>query len=226
MGAQSLSLQQSFFSRKQLEGESLQEFSHALCCLMEKIERVAPEELTVNAVTLLRDQFIEHVWDPDLRRELKRVVRQHPEFTLLQIRAEAIRWEREGRPDEPRSRSYSLPALCATQHMGNGMGRGPDSTGSAELAEIKNMLKQQQEQLNTLTQSLSALQSAPKPPQPPNRHFQPNFSGPVICRRCQKPGHYARECDNARVIPASQQPNWFQSRARAAASSASHQAEN
>ena len=215
-----VSLQQSFFSRKQLEGESLQEFSHALCCLMEKIERVAPEEMT-NAATLLRDQFIEHVWDPDLRRELKRVVRQHPDFTLLQIRAEAIRWEREGRPDEPRSRSYSLPALCATQRMGT----GPDSTGCAEMAEIKNMLKQQQEQLNTLTQSLLTLQSAPKPSPPLNRRFQPNFSGPVICRRCQKPGHYARECDNARVIPASQQPKGYH-QSRAAASSASHQAEN
>lgn len=38
-----VSLQQCFFSRKQQEGESLQEFSHALCCLMEKVER-CPEE--------------------------------------------------------------------------------------------------------------------------------------------------------------------------------------
>ena len=214
-----VSLQQSFFSRKQLEGESLQEFSHALYCLMEKIERSAPDGMP-NATTLLRDQFVEHVFDTDLRRELKRVVRQHPSYSLLEIRTEAIRWEREGRPDEPRARSYSLPAMCAIQRVGDGP---PNSPGSTEMAEIKNMLKMQQEQLNTLTQSLLALQMAPKPAQPAPRQFQPH-SGPLICRRCQKPGHYARECDNARVIPANQQPQRYQP--RAAVASASHQAEN
>lgn len=215
-----VSLQQSFFSRKQLEGESLQEFSHALYCLMEKIERCAPDGMP-NAATLLRDQFVEHVGDSDLRRELKRVVRQHPGYSLLQIRAEAIRWEREGRPDEPRGRSYSLPALCAFQRVGS---ISPSSPAQTEMAEIKNMLKQQQEQLNTLTQSLQALQSAPKPSQPATRQYQPHFPGPVTCRRCQKPGHYARECDNPRFIPARQHLSGYQP--TAAVTSVSHQAEN
>ncbi|KAK0141094.1 hypothetical protein N1851_021896 [Merluccius polli] len=122
-----VSLQQSFFSRKQLEGESLQEFSHALYCLMEKIERCA---------TLLRDQFVEHVCASDLRRELKRVVRQRPGSSLLEIRAEALRWEREGRPDEYRGRSHSLPALCAVQHVDK---VPPSSPARAEMAELKNM---------------------------------------------------------------------------------------
>jgi len=208
-----VSLQQSLFSRKQLEGESLQEFSHALYCLMEKIERCAPKGMP-NAATLLRDQFIEHVCDSDLRRELKRVVRQHPSYSLLEIRAEATRWEREGRPDEPRGRSYSLSALSAPQRASN---VPPSSPASGEMAAIKNMLEKQQEQLNKLTQGLLALQTAPRP-------LQPNRSGPVICRRCQKPGHYARECDNVRVASPSQQTRNYQP--RAAAASASHVAEN
>lgn len=207
-----VSLQQSFFSRKQLEGESLREFSHALCCLMEKIEHCAPNGMP-NAATLLRDQFVEHVCDSDLRRELKRVVRQHPGYSLLEIRAEAIRWEREGRPDDPRGRSYSLSALSALQRASNVPSGSP---AGGEMAAIRNMLEKQQEQINKLTQGLLALQTAPRPP-------QPNHLGPVICRRCQKPGHYARECDNARVLP-SQQPKDYQPRASAA--SASHVAEN
>lgn len=184
-----VALQQSFFSRGQQEGESLQEFSHALCCLMEKIERCAPRGMA-SAPTLLRDQFVEHVLDFNLRRELKRMVRQHPDLTLLDVRAEAIRWEREGRPEEPRGRSYSVPTLSAMQCSGGVVSAG---SGSTEMAELKHMLQRQQEQLNQLAQSLMTFQAASRPSAKPKRPMS------IICRRCQKPGHYARECDNNRV---------------------------
>lgn len=191
-----VSLQQNFFSRKQQDGESLHEFSHALCCLMEKIERCAPGGMT-GSPTLLRDQFVEHVSDANLRRELKRIVRQHPEHTLLDIRAEAIRWEREGRPDEIRGRSFSVPSFSAMQRSESKVAATLVTT---ETAELKDMLLKQQEQLNQLTQSLLALQAISCPP------VQPRRSNSVICRRCQKPGHYARECPNGRVNPQSNQP--------------------
>lgn len=184
-----VSLQQNFFSRKQQDGESLQEFSHALCCIMEKIERCSPHGVR-SASTFLRDQFVEHVLDFNLRRELKRVVRQHPDYILLEVRAEAIRWEREGRPDEPRGRSYSVPSLSAMQCSG---GVASDNPGNSEMADLKQMLLKQQEQLNQLTQGLLALQTAPWPPANLQRPAR------VICRRCQKPGHYARECGNSQV---------------------------
>lgn len=58
---------------------------------------------------LLRDQFVEHVIDSDLRRELKRLVRQTPGLSMLEVRAAAIRWERVGGPsDVTRGRSYSV----------------------------------------------------------------------------------------------------------------------
>lgn len=56
------------------------------------------------------------------------------------------------------------------------------------------MLKMQQEQLNQLSSCLNALQHAPRPT------FNKNKQS-VICRRCQKPGHFARECDVERVRP-------------------------
>lgn len=52
-----VALQKDFFSRKQLEDESLQEYSHALFELMEKIMRNAPQALP-NSAILLRDQFV------------------------------------------------------------------------------------------------------------------------------------------------------------------------
>ena len=197
-----VSLQQCFFSRKQQEGESLQEFSHALHCLMEQVERSAPRELQ-GGPTLLRDQFVEHVLDPNLRRELKRVVRKHPEYNLLDVRGEAIRWEREGRPEEPRGRSYSVPSFSAMQHsesysapscsaMQYSESKMPASSANTEMAEIKSMLQNQQEQLNKLTE-LFALQSASRPQA---TQAVPNA---IICRRCQKPGHYANQCRNDRA---------------------------
>lgn len=205
-----VSLQQSFFSRRQQEGESLQEFSHALWCLMEKVERCAPKRMP-DAPSLLRDQFVEHVSDSNLRRELKRFVREFPESTLLDVRAEAIQWEREGRPEEPRGRSHSVPSFSAAHYSFN---RTPSKMANAEMVELRQLLEKQQEQLNKLTQGLLALQVAPQLPAKSMR------SNVVICRRCQKSGHYARECDNERVLPQPRAPQPM------AAMSAVQEAEN
>ena len=167
---------------------------------MEQVERSAPREMQ-GGPTLLRDQFVEHVLDPNLRRELKRVVRQHPDYSLLDVRSEAIRWEREGRPEEPRGRSYSVPSFSAMQYSES---KAPTtsaiSTANTEMAELKCMLQNQQEQLNKLTQGLFALQAASRPPA---RQTYPNT---IICNRCQKPGHYANQCRNERANSHAQPP--------------------
>lgn len=184
-----VALQEKFFSRKQMEGESLQEYSHALFRLMNEVLESAPDTM-FNSAILLRDQFVEHVIDPALRRALKQIVRAHPCYTLLDIRKEAIRWEREGMSVEGRARSHSVPSLCAT-HISTIQNASNTSSYSAEIAEIKEMLKRQQEQLNQLGEQLSRLQNPPKRP--------PVHRNQVMCRRCQQPGHFASHCDNERV---------------------------
>lgn len=196
-----ISLQEDFFSRKQQDGETLQEFSHALMCLMDRVVTKAPNGFP-NSHVLLRDQFVEHVCDCSLRRELKQFVRRQPNATLLEVRGEAIRWEQEGMPGSARGRSHSVPSAAGFQFAVVG---GPQSVSGnfdsrSELAELKEMLKQQQEQLNQLSGCLIALQNAPRPS---FRHGKQS----VICRRCQKPGHFARECDGVRVqVPAQSAP--------------------
>lgn len=180
-----VALQENFFSRKQMEGETLQEYSHALFCLMEKVTRSAPGGVP-NSAILLRDQFVEYVLDPSLRRELKRVVRLNPGYTLLDVRREAIRWEQEGQPSDTRGRSQSVPSFCAIQSSHpRGSGGGFPHQPQDGLTEIKELLVKQQEQINLLTQNMLQLQSRPP---------HANKGGPLICRQCQQPGHIARYC--------------------------------
>ena len=189
-----VALQENFFSRKQLDGESLQEYSHALLSLMDQVKQCSPESVS-QADKLLRDQFAEHVLDSDLRRELKRQIRQNPRLSMLEVRAEAIRWEREGRPnDAARGRSHSVPSLCAMQCTRQPQQSIPAPSVVSEMAELRAIVLKQQEQINQLI-NLNRSQ----PPPRPARSSRP-FT--VICRRCQKPGHYARECQNECVVPA------------------------
>lgn len=88
-----------------------------------------------------------------------------------------------------RGRSLSVPEAHGFQYEVQG---GDSSPKNSEMRELREMLKLQQEQLNQLTQSFARLQG-------PNSRTQPFRGGPVICRRCQKPGHFARECEGERV---------------------------
>lgn len=194
-----VALQEAFFSRRQQEGESLHEFSLALMSLMASVKQRAPSGMP-NAEVLLRDQFVEHVLDGALRRELKQFVRRQPTATLLDVRAEAIRWEREGLPGGTRGRSHSVPSILGIQY---GVESGPRvmavSSQASELSEMREMLKLQQEQLNQLTQSISRLQNS-------RQRSHSSHRAAIICRRCQQPGHIARECDGVRVASHPQPP--------------------
>ncbi|KAK0137755.1 hypothetical protein N1851_026032 [Merluccius polli] len=188
-----VTLQQAFFSRKQQEGETLLEFSLALMALMEQVKQCAPDGL-LNSEVLLRDQFVEHVLDSALRRELKQLVRRQPTATLLEVRGEGMRWEREGFPGGARERSHSLPSMYGLQYGVQGSSRPalPASPPSSELGELKELLRRQQEQLNQLTHTVASMQTS-GPPTRLRRH------GPVICLRCRQPGHFARDCEGERA---------------------------
>ena len=107
--------------------------------------RNAPQALP-NSAILLRDQFVEHVNDPDLQRTLNQAVHAKPAATLLDVQSEAIRWEREGSQPGCRPRSFSVPSIYAT-HISRVSDQGIVPSQS-EMAEIKEKLKKQQEQIN------------------------------------------------------------------------------
>ena len=96
---------------------------------MDRVKQSAPNAVP-NFEVLLCDQFAEHVLDSALRWELKQSVRREPEFTLLEVRAEAIRWERDGLPGGARGRSYSLPSAHGIQYGVQGVPRPSGSSCS------------------------------------------------------------------------------------------------
>lgn len=102
-------------------------------------------------------------------------------------------------PGGARGRSYSVPSVFGYQHtvQGNHSNhQGADNSSfSSELRELKE-IRNQQEQLIHLTKSLTDLKEGP-------RTQSDHGKRTVICMRCQKPGHFAKECreDYAAIQP-------------------------
>lgn len=94
-----VALHEAFFSWRQQESETLQEFSLALMSLMASVKERAPSGVP-NAEILLCDQFMEQVIDGSLHHELQQFLHRQPTATLLEVRGRAIRWEREGLPGQ------------------------------------------------------------------------------------------------------------------------------
>ncbi|XP_076839956.1 uncharacterized protein LOC143484854 [Brachyhypopomus gauderio] len=145
---------------------------------------------------LVRDQFVEHVRDGMLRRELKRSIRSNPDMSFLDIRSEAIRWVEEGdHAATPRARAYS----CDTQvEVRGGCSQVGLGASAGELIALKETLQKQQKQLDLILEHLGSGVRARERLEVPSVSPQPHrfqADGRPICSRCDQPGHIARFCN-------------------------------
>ena len=79
-----------FFERRERERESVQHYSHSLMVLLSRVENLNPGAVT-DKDQLLRDQFLENLYDPQLRSDIKRWARDHSAKSFQQIREEVHR---------------------------------------------------------------------------------------------------------------------------------------
>lgn len=110
---------------------------------MEKVITAASGRMS-NLAILLREQFVENVNDSALLRELKLLVHTNPEFSLLDVRAKAIRWECDGRPNSG-GHKHSVPSLCAAQYnqVQSQVDHLPNNSSTSQIAELAAMLQKQ-----------------------------------------------------------------------------------
>ena len=90
------SLNYAFYSREQLEGESLTDFSRSIMRLYDRMETMATDPKEKAALSQLREgalkeQFVRGVTDPSVRRELRRLVVDHPKSSFFEMRNLALK---------------------------------------------------------------------------------------------------------------------------------------
>ena len=193
-----------FCQRHQRSDESVREFSYGLKRLMDTIERNVPGAVP-NSDQLLRDQLVEHVRDPVLRRLLDQRLAADPRLTFPEVRAVAVRWE-EARPTvtRARARSQSLSSLdqgagAATRELRAAM-EDPRPRVPAPAPPPTRVRDDTQRQLEELTRAVaqlagqvSALSGDGRPGGPGPRPGRAPDGRP-ICFQCGVAGHIARFC--------------------------------
>lgn len=189
------------YARRQLDGEDLRDFSHALSQLLNSALQQSPRAVA-DPPLALRDQFIEGVRDSTLRRELRRLIREKPESSLFDVRDEALMWTLEDRPRSTnvvRNRNLVCggPDECSEKAT-------PYSSAQTDLAttlqEVVKIITQQGKAIGELTNAVRELAGQTAGSESGSRggrsKVKPKYTddGQPICLRCEGVGHMARHC--------------------------------
>lgn len=194
-----------FYARRQLDGEDLRDYSHALSQLLNSVLQVFPG-VVADTQLVLRDQFIEGVRDSTLRRELRRLVREKPESSLFDVREEAILWALEDRPcstSVARSRNLRGDNPDEVPEQANLTSNTPTDL-TVTLQEVAKIIAQQGKAIGELTNAVHELTTQNPSAQGGNKggrpKIQPRYTddGQPICLRCEGVGHMARHCTTPR----------------------------
>lgn len=182
-------LYRQFYHRRQLESESVREYSHVLMELMEHIQD--KDDSLEQSERVLRDQFVEGLRDDKLQGDLLDKISLNQHLSFRDVRSEALDWLSRRAQTTPRARAYSCNSYEVDANAVT-VGTAP------EFIELKECLRKQQAQLDAiltqLGQSQGAQSSTYRPPSAQLRPYKFQADGKPICLRCNKAGHIARFC--------------------------------
>ena len=209
-----VAIQRQFFHRRQGEQESIREFTQALVALLGQLQKKDPRVVPLPDM-VLRDTFIENIYNTRLHQELTQVLRAHPDKSFRDIREVALHWERrQAALSVARSGPAPGPVTAkANVSLATSEAQNAQVT-SKELQECREALRQQQQQLDLILQRLSTspVMARSNHPSPSTRlatrrpplPFQPD--GTPICLRCHEVGHIARHCPQLAARPPPDRP--------------------
>lgn len=194
-----------FYSRRQVDGEDLRDYSHALSQLLNLALQQSPNAVADTQLAL-RDQFIEGVRDSTLRRELRRLVREKPSSSLFEVRDEAMLWTLEDCPRNVNTaRNRNLMGDKADK-----VPEKPDNSNcvqndlSVTLQEVVKIISQQGKAISELTNAVRDLTMKTTSSESSSRGERPKArpkytsDGQPICLRCEGVGHMAKQCTATR----------------------------
>lgn len=188
-------LLQTFYSRHQLEGEDFFEYSHTLSQILRSVLKQKADAVSDSKMAV-RDQFVEGVKDPTLRRELRKMIRDNPGSSLFDVRQEAVVWSQEDRPSTTKvvkSRNIS----CGGGDAGCQVSGSTQEKSSATLDDILKVVSEQGkaigELVNGMKEGVSFKEKSYKGGKPRPK-FQFTDDGKPVCLRCKGVGHMARDC--------------------------------
>ena len=177
-------LMTAFHGKHQLPGQSVLEYAHVIKSLEGQANAKKDNSISGD---MLRDQFIEGLSSTQLKRELRRLVREREDTTFQSIREEALRWTRE--EDDPmEALPAAIPAVFQ-QHV---------SQSPQEVAELERKLMALTKRVEDVQTSVSVLLERFPPTSLAAEPFQRKQTPNVRCFNCNKQGHIARNCSDRR----------------------------
>ena len=178
-------LMRQVYNRTQKEDESVAEYGYALLSLSTRMEGRAGAP---DAEKAIKEQFQDGLSDAVLRREVKRLVKEKPQLSFIEIRDWAVEMEEGEKMNPLRRKKGTVYHADATVEMGK-MVEGLTAAIRSQTDVLERM-KTQQGEFNTRLQRLEDRREGSAGQRPP---FDVRR---VECYRCGNRGHFARNCPN------------------------------
>ena len=188
-------LTQQFFNRTQRADETVQDYSLALFKLNAKIEKKGGSSLDD---VMLRDKFIDGLLDQSLRRDLRRLSREHLDISFVQFRQKVLELVQEDETGIQKKtvKSAEVSTASSLEKLLKQQIDIQQKTADALLALQKQQQKTEDKIDRWMKQKKSQGEDSKYAARRVDVKPKPRQIGP--CYHCGELGHIAKECPKRR----------------------------